>query len=72
MSPHDFRYRFEKISPHVGQIFQYCPSWLVKSKSMKAKYDKCEYIVKHKELKKVHNCEVCEYEFVGDDNLEKH
>ena len=46
---------------------------------IEAKCDDCEDIgwnearvVKHKEVKHVHNCEICEYEFIGDAEFEGH
>ena len=52
---------------------------LTKTKSIEAECDECEYVgrnaarvIKHKEVKLVHICEVCEYEFIGDAEFERH
>ena len=74
-------YKEEYIFNYIRDfdMFDSLADKLVKSNSLEAKCDECEYIgrnaarvVKHKEVKHVHNCEVCEDEFVGDTNFEKH
>ena len=51
----------------------------IKTKSIEAKCDECDYVgrnaarvIKHKEVKHVHNCDVCDDEFIGDTTFEKH
>ena len=52
---------------------------VLKTKSIKTKYDECDYVgrnaaqvIKHKEVKHVHNCDVCDDKFVGDTIVDNH
>ena len=54
---------------------------LIKTKSIEARCDECDYVgrnaarvIKHKEVKHVHKCDICgdKFEHIGDAEIERH
>jgi hypothetical protein len=54
---------------------------LIKTKSIEARCDECDYVgrnaarvIKHKEVKHVHKCDICgdEFEYIGDAEIKRH